>query len=722
MQATRGGEDHSQAVVGDGESEVSLDGIPDGPSQRHRLRNLPKLTATQHDVGGGRSQRGSFEQADADLRRGQGRRIVDAVTDEDDPVPGRLPAVDLLGLVGRGEPSRQMPGPVHSAQEFPGAFRLVARQHPGLHAQPQQVVEGRRHRRPQALADQSHGDRSSVGRDPDPASSSLEPGFQSRVGLRFPGPFPDADAHLKRCFGSDPHAGLDTAGRDGQEVFDCDFRRVFRIRPLKGARHRMKTPGLHGGDDRQPTGPILGLSGGQDIHQTQLGFAQGAGLVEDRQRHRGQSLQGPRIAHHHASGGQGGHALPEAQRGGQSQGARAGHQQHRQTVEEARLPSALEPGPEHGGQSGDQDDREEHPRQSVGLMLGLAGAQGGAGLFDLTDQSIEAPAGSGDPAPHHQLGIFAEPAGQHRVSDAADDRLRLSGQRGLAHETLALDHHAIDRDGFTGQHADAIALDDVVDRDPNLGRPDPTGRGEGVSEATGLGQSLFTGPGCQSLAGAVDRQQHGHHLVVHRAAAAQARQQRGPEGSDDPGDEQELEAEGASTRAVPRGPHQRKPQQSEHTQRQGDQHGVEAGAHRSFRFGEVDRKADQHGLAGDHRSDNDAEDRLPAGGAGRVVRGLRPFSQQAAPVAAEVRWGSLRAGVPGKGPLAMRTHGRGFRFIGSGFDGQPGGTVGHSRVPQSAESPVARLNRPGRSRRRRSDFLSAAASSSSMGTGAETRT
>ena len=154
--------------------------------------------------------------------------------------------------------------------------------------------------------------------------------------------------------------------------------------------------------------------------------------------------------------------------------------------------------------------------------MGLAGIQGRPRLFNPADQCVDLAVAARRPATDPQLGIFAEAARQDGISDPADDGFGLARQRSLSNESLALNDHAIDRDGFAGQHPDTVAFSDGVDRNLLFGRADPTCRGEGLAEAAGFRECLFAGSGGQDFARAVDAQEDSHHFIVHRTGSAQA--------------------------------------------------------------------------------------------------------------------------------------------------------------------------------------------------------
>ena len=139
-----------------------------------------------------------------------------------------------------------------------------------------------------------------------------------------------------------------------------------------------------------------------------------------------------------------------------------------------------------------------------------------------------------------EFGLFAEAACHHRIPHASNNRFGFAGQRCLSHKTFALDDHPIDRDGFSGQHSYPVADADFPNGHPSVRWSDAPGGGEGVAQTSSFREGLFSGPGRQCLARAVDCEEYGHHLIVHGSAPTEARHQRGPEGTQGPRNEQQL--------------------------------------------------------------------------------------------------------------------------------------------------------------------------------------
>jgi hypothetical protein len=71
------------------------------PGQRDRGDDAAQVAAHEGDVGGGDGHVGTGADGDADVRAGQCGRIVNAVADHGDHVPGGLQRADLLGLLVR---------------------------------------------------------------------------------------------------------------------------------------------------------------------------------------------------------------------------------------------------------------------------------------------------------------------------------------------------------------------------------------------------------------------------------------------------------------------------------------------------------------------------------------------------------------------------------------------------------------------------------------------
>ena len=133
-----------------------------------------------------------------------------------------------------------------------------------------------------------------------------------------------------------------------------------------------------------------------------------------------------------------------------------------------------------------------------------------------------------------EFGLFAKAACHHKIPHASNNRFGFAGERSLPDETFALDDHAIDRDGFSGQHSHPVAHANFPNGHPKVWWSDAPGGGEGVAEASSLREGLFSRAGRECLARAVDCEEYGHHLVVHGSAPSDARHQRGPEGTQRP--------------------------------------------------------------------------------------------------------------------------------------------------------------------------------------------
>jgi hypothetical protein len=522
-----GGEGQRDRVVADRPAEVLAHLAQRGPADPQRERDVERVGAHQHDVGGLDRHVGAGPDRDPDIGGGQRRRVVDPVADHRHAgtlrlqpahlgrlVPGKHLGDDGVDAEFAGDPLRGG-GVVPGEHDDPGAEsvqfldreagrragRVGDREQPG-----HRTVDGHRDDRVAARGELVvwRGEIGQVDALPfqQPAGADRDP--PALNGCEHPVP-----GHGGEPFGGHPpRTGGLRVGHDGLG-------------------ERMLGLPLHRGGDRDDVGFRVARG---DHDGDDLGFAlgQGAGLVHHDGVDAGGGLdRGGVLDQYPAAGTQPG-AHHDRGRGGQTEGVRAGDDHDGDREQQGRLGAAI--GEQHPrrerGQPAGKGDQDQPERGPVGQPL--AGRLGVLRLLhqphDLGQRGVGADPGGA----HPQRAVAVDGGADHRCPRLLVHRQALAGHHRLIDLGLAVLHHAVHRHLRAGAHQQQFA-----DRDLRGGHLDRfaaaqhhrLGRGQ-VEQRVDRVVRAAAGAHLEPVTEQHERDQHRRRLVEHLTAAGDGHAQR----------------------------------------------------------------------------------------------------------------------------------------------------------------------------------------------------
>ena len=268
--------------------------------------------------------------------------------------------------------------------------------------------------------------------------------------------------------GSTRHHPLDAQARSIGEALDRGQRRGRRPCRARGDRpgDRMLRSSLERAHEAQRLRPVDPL-GGHDAQQAHRARGHGPGLVEDDRVDLAGRLQHLRTIDENAELGAPPGADHQGRGRGQPERARAGDDQHGHRSREGagHVAGGDQPEREDGGRQ-DENDRDEDGRHSI--RQPLDGRLPGLRPLDQPGHLGELGVAPDPGRPHHQAPTGVDRGSDDPVARADLDRHALPRQHRLVDRRRAVLDHAIRGDLLPGPDNEAIAHDELCDRNASL--------------------------------------------------------------------------------------------------------------------------------------------------------------------------------------------------------------------------------------------------------------
>ena len=446
--------DHEAVVCVDAAHEVLRDA-----AQRDQLEQAFRRDGDVRDLARDGS---AVADGDADVRRRQRRRVVDAVADHDDRAAGSALGLDEAGLVLRQDLRAVI---VHAdllGDRLCGAFAVAGEHDRAPDAEGAQRSHDRAGLLAQRIGDADHGRELAADGEVQVRIRRVE-GFKALLfalgdgaGLVLKDEMRRADddlfaVHRARNAVRDDvlHLGVHFLVRQTAVLRGAD----------DGVRHRVREVLLEAGSDAQHF-VRLAAAERDDVRNDRAGVGQRAGLVKDDGVRLGQRLEELAALDGDMIGARLAHRGQDCERHGELE--RAGEVDH-----------------EHGQRAGDVA-RERVAQHAAGERVGdqlvrqmgraaLRGALELLGLLDHGNDLVVAAFTGLLRDLDHAVALFDDRAGKDLRAGALDDRNRLAGERSLVDSNLAGNDLAVERDHAARSDNDVVAGGDLRQRDRDLG-------------------------------------------------------------------------------------------------------------------------------------------------------------------------------------------------------------------------------------------------------------